>query len=338
MISKKVLVISNPEDEHTKCVVGKIRQIGAEPVLFFTEYLGQESMLALNQSRNKQPLLTLTLSRAKEVNLDEVYSVWYRRPRPVLIDMEVVRSKASEFAQYEWEAALESIYALMANPVWVSHPDRLRESARKPLQLHIAHQLGMSTPRTLITNEPGKVREFFRACRGKVVVKATGRGWVYSDDGTDIEYVLTNRVSPSDLDADEEIRIAPITIQEEVEKDYEIRANIVGQEVLAIRIDSQQSEISELDWRRYDIENTPYLPESLPADIEMKCLKLAKRLGIEFGALDLIRKPNGDYVFLEINGNGQFLWAEELSGVKVSDALARLLAGIAPPLKSAEIE
>jgi glutathione synthase/RimK-type ligase-like ATP-grasp enzyme len=58
---------------------------------------------------------------------------------------------------------------------------------------------------------------------------------------------------------------------------------------------------------------------------------------LEFGAIDLIRQPDGKYVFLEINGNGQFLWAEELSGVKVSEALADLLAGVAPPLKSAQL-
>jgi glutathione synthase/RimK-type ligase-like ATP-grasp enzyme len=67
-------------------------------------------------------------------------------------------------------------------------------------------------------------------------------------------------------------------------------------------------------------------------------LKLTKLLGLEFGAIDLIRQPDGEYIFLEINGNGQFLWAEELSGVNVGDALALLLTGIAPPLRLANLE
>jgi hypothetical protein len=50
------------------------------------------------------------------------------------------------------------------------------------------------------------------------------------------------------------------------------------------------------------------------------------------GALDFIRQPDGQYIFLEINGNGQFLWAEELSGVEVSKALANLLVGATPAL------
>jgi glutathione synthase/RimK-type ligase-like ATP-grasp enzyme len=67
------------------------------------------------------------------------------------------------------------------------------------------------------------------------------------------------------------------------------------------------------------------------------CLRLVQGLGLEFGAIDLIRTPDGRYVFLEVNGNGQFLWAEELSGVKVSEALADLLAGVAPSLQGTQL-
>lgn len=148
---------------------------------------------------------------------------------------------------------------------------------------------------------------------------------------------MTNRIDISDVQADDEIAIAPVTFQEEIPKEYEIRVNIVGQQVLAIRIDSQRSEVSKLDWRRYDVQNTPYTPYTLPPEISANCLKLTQYFGLEFGAIDLIRQPDGKYVFLEINGNGQFLWAEELSGVKVSESLADLLAGVVPPLKSAQL-
>jgi len=35
-------------------------------------------------------------------------------------------------------------------------------------------------------------------------------------------------------------------------------------------------------------------------------------LGICFGAFDLILDPNGDFIFLEVNEAGQFLWIEEI--------------------------
>lgn len=334
---KKVLIISNPQDGHTECVAAKIREIGAKPFLFYPEKLGQDFSIALTYSANKQVCLPVLLAAQMEVNFDDFYSVWFRRPRLVEFEPERLSHEGVEFARDEWRALLDTTYALVTTPLWVSHPDRLKEAARKPVQTLIAQKLGLKTPRTLITNDPGKAKEFFFACHGQVVCKPTGTGWTYSQNGKSVKYVLTNRVSLDDLKADEEIRTAPVTFQEEIAKTYEVRANVVGQEVLAVKIDSQRSEISRLDWRRYDVSNTPYSAYQLPTAIERKCLKLAQILGLEFGAIDLIRTPDGDYVFLEINGNGQFLWAEELSGVRVSDSLARLLAGIAPPLKLADL-
>jgi len=201
----------------------------------------------------------------------------------------------------------------------------------------MAHEIGLRVPQTLITNNPDLAWEFIKEYNHHVVVKATGAGWVYNEGGHDVTYVLTNRLSQADLARLEEVQISPVTLQEEVPKAFEIRANVVGSRCLAIRIDSQKSEVSSVDWRRYDVANTPYLPHQLPANIETKCLRLCQTLGLEFGAIDLICTPSGEYVFLEVNANGQFLWAEQLSGVGVSNAIARLLAGIAQPLKDTTI-
>jgi len=198
------------------------------------------------------------------------------------------------------------------------------------VQLRIARAAGLRTPRTLVTNDFERAREFAESCGGKLVVKATGKGWLYGPDAG-VQSVLTNRISGADLRR-EEIELAPVTFQEEVPKAYEIRANVVGGRVLAIRIDSQRSAQSEVDWRRYDLDNTPYSPYQLPAVIEAACVKVTKDLGLEYGAIDLIRRPDGEYVFLEINGNGQFLWAEDLSGVEVSQAIAALLTRSTPSL------
>src|SRR5439155_11640005 len=82
---------------------------------------------------------------------------------------------------------------------------------------------------------------------------------------------------------------------------------------------------TKYDWRRYDLEQTPHLPHQLPDDVAQRCVALTERLGVRYGAVDLILTPDGRYVFLEINPNGQYLWIEELTGLPISDAIRDLL-------------
>lgn len=331
---RQALIISNPEDEHTRVVTAKIAALGVEPVLFFPEHLGERLRLslALETEPGIPPELALIEDSLSRLDLATVGTVWYRRPRPPVLDEFRLRPDATAFARDEWRAALEGALTLLNDPLWVSHPDRLREGARKPRQLLIARALGLAIPCTLITNDPQQARTFIERLQGRVIVKPTGAGWISEAETDRVRYVLTNRLAPDDLAHLDDIAIAPITLQEEISKAYELRVTIVGREVLAIRIDSQRSPLSQVDWRRYDVTRTPYTAYPLPVALQWRLLRLTQVLGLEYGAIDLIREPDGRYVFLEINGSGQFLWAEELSGVGVSDALARLLAGRAEPL------
>ena len=47
-----------------------------------------------------------------------------------------------------------------------------------------------------------------------------------------------------------------------------------------------------------------------------------KRLGLVYGAIDLRRTPAGDYVFLEVNTAGEFLFVEERTGQPIAAAVA----------------
>lgn len=329
---RKVLIISNPDDEHTSKVLECLDSYNCKTVLFFPEELGTSVSITMCFANGlKYPSFLLQIDGELH-DLNDFQSIWYRRPRGIRLSQYEMNDEELEFARDEWGTLLRNAYALQSTALWVSHPTVLDLAANKILQLKIADELGFKIPHTIISNDAEKVAEFIVEVGQKVITKATGRGWVYRRNG-EATYVLTNRLTEIELANLHEIRVAPPTFQNEIQKDYEVRVNIVGQRCLAIKIDSQKSELSQVDWRRYDVTRTPYTPIDLPLDIEQKCLLLCKKLGLEFGAIDLICRPNGDFVFLEVNGNGQFLWAEYLSDVNISDQLARLLAGIEPALK-----
>ena len=67
--------------------------------------------------------------------------------------------------------------------------------------------------------------------------------------------------------------------------------------------------------------------EELPDEIQLKLLKLHAALGLTFGAYDLIVTPNREYVFLEVNPAGQWLWLEDVTNLQISKSLANILTG-----------
>ena len=136
-------------------------------------------------------------------------------------------------------------------------------------------------------------------------------------------------MSKDDLEKESDsIRLAPCLFQEYIPKRIEIRVTVLKDKIFPIAIFSQSSEKTSIDWRRYDLENTPHMPYDLPKDIENKCFKLMKESKLIFGAIDLILTPTGKYIFLDINPNGQWLWLEKLTGVPITSSLVKLLVDL----------
>jgi glutathione synthase/RimK-type ligase-like ATP-grasp enzyme len=80
------------------------------------------------------------------------------------------------------------------------------------------------------------------------------------------------------------------------------------------------------DWRRFDkFKKTPYTKTKLPEDISEKILKLMKLMDLEFGTIDLIRTPNDNFVFLEVNTKGGWWWIEEITKMNISRDIAYYL-------------
>lgn len=50
-----------------------------------------------------------------------------------------------------------------------------------------------------------------------------------------------------------------------------------------------------------------------------------EKLGLAYGAIDFVVTPEGEYVFLEVNPSGQFLWADYEAGLPLLDAMCEML-------------
>ena len=81
--------------------------------------------------------------------------------------------------------------------------------------------------------------------------------------------------------------------------------------MVAAKLHSQLHVDGQVDWRAIRTGQMLVEPYQLPEDVEAKIRVFMRQLGIVFGSFDFIVTPDGDYVFLEVNEQGQFLWLEE---------------------------
>ena len=163
----------------------------------------------------------------------------------------------------------------------------------------------------------------------EVILKSIESDNIWNDTEGE-EYVFyAQKVSSASLhDVPEEAFTQTVSyVQNYVSKAYELRITVVGRRVFACKIDSQclDEDKGKTDWRQgydYGLKHEIY---NVPQDIANKCIRFLKLMHLNFGAFDFIVTPSGEYVFLECNPNGQWLWVELETGMKISEAIADFL-------------
>jgi len=323
-----ILILTERHDGHTEVVVDLLKRKGAEYVRFETADFPQDVRIRcgfndlVDSCTSEEQIILLG---NKSIDLSNVRAVWYRRPKPPEVSA-AISPEDQRFARDESSHFLRSLWYLLSDRFWVNPYGAGQVAEHKPYQLKVAREVGFDIPRTLMTNDPDEVMGFFERCKNGMIYKSfTPYIRARKDDGAELG-VFTNCVSRRDLSVRRtQVALAPCIFQEYVPKSVELRVTVVGRQIFAAEIQSQKSERSKHDWRRYDFENTPYAAHELPQSVVDKIHKLMKRMGLVFGCLDFVLTPDGRYVFLEINPNGQWYWIEQLTGFLIADAFAEML-------------
>ena len=313
-------IVSHADDLHTREVVRHLDHLGADTVLIDTAGLPREVALTTTQEADRWHADWVVAgtgagSTPRIVDTDDLHVMWWRRPQPFELHEEVGSVQDRAFAHGECAAAVAGLWSCL-DATWVNDPDRDDSGSRKMRQLKLAARLGLRVPRTCMTNDPERARAFIAAEPGGVIFK--------SFSATPQTWRETRPVREVDLDLLDSVRFAPVIFQELVPGGVDIRVTVVGREVFAAEFLAGQSAY-EFDFR-LDTAHCPTAPHTLPPAVTERLLALMDRLGLVYGAIDLRLAPDGDYVFLEINPAGQWLFVEYAAGLPVTAALAGLLA------------
>jgi len=257
-------------------------------------------------------------SGPKVVELSEITSAWYRRSvSPTAPDF--VSLSARRFVVGELQHLAEGMI-LGGDVRWVNSISATRMAERKLFQLNVANAVGLKTPKTLVTNDANAVASFFRSGCGEVITKPIYHGYWAKSGGDRAAY--TRELGKAGLPSQEQLDACPCLIQTRIQKGSDIRLTLVGCHAFAVRIRTPPGSL--VDWRHPEVD-TRYEECTIPTEVMSACRRLMDRLGLVYGAIDLIQARDGDWYFLEVNPAGEWAWLERQLKLPISDALINLL-------------
>jgi len=318
MSESTILIVSTVADTATDMVVQSLTARGVAHQRINTEDFPFERALTLDYQLDGKTSIAICGS------ILESQSIWYRRlrspARPESMDPGIY-----DFCLRENRAALLG-GLLTQSARWMSHPAAVWRAEFKPYQLQIARQVGLRIPKTIVSNDPEAIRRAVRDF-GPLIVKPTRSGY-FHQEGQEFS-IFTSRVTSEDLEDLDAAKWTPSIYQEWIPKHYDIRVTCVGSRVFSAAIHSQTDPAAAIDWRQTVNPGLPHSPIELPAALIEQIQRLLRYLDLTFGCLDFVLTPDNEYVFLEVNPSGQWLWLDDQLNLGISDTVAEWLTGSA---------
>jgi len=303
---KNILIITNTIDLTADYIINKYK----EKICFFR----------FNTDRFNDYMISITpdetiieyKDRTAKVYLSKCDSLYYRKIS--LPDLSEYEPQFQPLMQREMLTVIEGIAETFGKYA-ITRPSILRKADNKILQMKVAKELGFNLPKSLITNSNLIADDF--CSTNKSIVKPISFGKIMNDNK--VGFIQTNLVNK--IPVLHKLDYSPAYFQTYVVKDYEIRLTIIDNNFFGVRIDST----NKVDWRKEDARLL-YSKVKIPNNIRRKCLRMMQLLNLKFAAFDFI-VSSGEYVFLELNANGQWLWLEKELNLKISSALIDSLTG-----------
>jgi hypothetical protein len=216
------------------------------------------------------------------------------------------------FLRESWQAAAAALAAITMTDV-APRPRGLLS------QLRLARQHQVAVPRTIVTTDLAAARDVFQCPR--LVIKAVHEHFTEVLPGRltgRFPVIVERRELPGQPGGG-----PPVVVQEYVEHDTELRIYYLNGRLHCFEIDKRSP--ADL-WTAADRVGVRYVTP--PAAVAAATRLLATAMSLYYGAFDFLVR-NGSPVFLEVNPDGDWHWAERKARTSVVTlGVARMLADL----------
>lgn len=235
--------------------------------------------------------------------------VWFRKAFFFSLNgNEKLEPTIEDFLKNEIQQFKHSIFDLMPslNPKVLGTNKFDFYDVNKVKVLHLAHDLGLNIPETIITTSKQDVQKLLKKVRKIIAKPLKDIRFLPSSDKTSTYYMYTKVIDEACISNFAEY-FFPSIVQGYVEKNYELRIFFCEDNYFSAAILSQDIEQTTEDFRNYS-KTFPnrIIPFNLESSTIDKLKLLMEKLGLNTGSIDMIMSTEGDLYFLEVNPVGQY--------------------------------
>jgi len=310
----QVIIITNEEDVSADWVVRELRSREIHYLRLNTEHLADSRFSA------RPHIGKIQVQIGDRVHdLSSAQGIWYRRPEsPKNGLISALTPAEREVVKAQWRATIAGFRCLPIER-WINQPSLNIGAESKMFQLRLARRVGFHVPDTLVTNSRQDAQTFLRSHLEGAVIKALHAPLV--EDPNMPQFIFSRRLESELLDTADAMESAPFILQQEIRPKRDVRVTVIDGLALGAAV---AEPIDDVDWRATE-PRPDWVPFELPAEVSACCTALTRALGLRFGALDLLIDGSGDWLFLEINPNGEWGWLQKTCGIPIAGAIADAL-------------
>ncbi len=310
-----VMVIAERDDAEAELVAKELAACGVDVRWIDTADFPYQLALVATPGAAEPGWL---IAEGKQIDLGRLRGVYRRSPAMFGVD-QGMSSPERRFALME---AVQGVGGALAalDCWWMNHPSRVADASYKPVQLCVARDSGLRTPRTVVTNVGSAARDLIRELGGRAIYKPMSPG-VLAEQGR-VKVLNATLISADAVDDDAVARTAH-TFQQWIDKDFDARVTVVGGQCFGVAIGAS-TEAARTDWRT-DYDDLTYRVVDVPSDVQAGIRRYLSRLGLLFAAFDFSVDRDAAWWFLEANPNGLWAWIQERAGLPIAGAIARTL-------------
>lgn len=294
MRQRKLIILGSKNHSQVDAVLSACERIGVETALINPE---NSTALSFNEDDCSIELDGKAIYPFAICPLDKYFST------PFGFTDEWAKLRANHM---EWSGALDNFITyfddITFNPYCSRHLEQM-----KLLQLRVARDVGLKTPKSLLTNCPRAIQATFDG-QTPVIVKPIGvsnlplvrqPGVVEAFSPEVRAYAVEELV-----EFFEQHHSAPVLVQDFIERDFDYRISVIGSEIIAAKISKPEGLV---DSRKLGINQVFELVD-IPANLRSSLFAFMKRFALSFGHFDFMYDNEDRFVFLECNPDGMWVF------------------------------